>query len=70
MDSLKDIIFNTVTGVLVGALIITMFTVLTAITPKRTDGNQVIYDCRIAEISPDFPPEVRNECRKRNATRK
>jgi hypothetical protein len=24
----------------------------------------VMYDCRLAEISPDFPPEVRNECRK------
>ncbi len=23
-----------------------------------------VYDCRIAEISPDFPPEVREECRK------
>jgi hypothetical protein len=23
-----------------------------------------MYDCRLAEISPDFPPEVRNECRK------
>jgi hypothetical protein len=22
------------------------------------------YDCTIAEISPDFPPEVRDECRK------
>lgn len=23
-----------------------------------------VYDCRISEISPDFPPEVREECRK------
>ncbi len=23
-----------------------------------------VYDCRMAEISPDFPPEVREECRK------
>lgn len=22
------------------------------------------YDCTIAEISPDFPPEVKNDCRK------
>jgi len=28
-------------------------------------GEKVIrYDCTIAEISPDFPTEVRNECRK------
>lgn len=26
--------------------------------------NSVVYDCRMSEISPDFPPEVRNECRK------
>jgi hypothetical protein len=23
-----------------------------------------VYDCSMAEISPDFPIEVRNECRK------
>lgn len=23
-----------------------------------------VYDCRLAEISPDFPPQVREECRK------
>lgn len=28
------------------------------------DHKEVVYDCRLAEISPDFPPEVRNECRK------
>jgi hypothetical protein len=27
------------------------------------------YDCSIAEISPDFPPDVRNECRKKNSGR-
>jgi hypothetical protein len=26
-----------------------------------------VYDCRLSEISPDFPPEVRNECRKLRA---
>jgi hypothetical protein len=24
----------------------------------------VIYDCSIAEISPDYPKEVKNECRR------
>jgi hypothetical protein len=23
-----------------------------------------VYNCSLAEISPDFPPEVKNECRK------
>jgi hypothetical protein len=29
----------------------------------------VVYDCRLAEISPDFPVEVRNDCRKLNRGR-
>jgi hypothetical protein len=24
----------------------------------------IVYDCRIAEISPDFPQQVREDCRK------
>lgn len=24
----------------------------------------IVYDCRMSEISPDFPIEVRNECRR------
>jgi hypothetical protein len=27
-----------------------------------------VYDCSIAEISPDFPIEVKNECRRIRAT--
>jgi hypothetical protein len=30
---------------------------------------RIVYDCRMAEISPDFPVEVRNECRKRYSGR-
>lgn len=26
-----------------------------------------VYDCSLSEISPDFPPEVREECRKKRA---
>ena len=32
-------------------------------TWKKPTGG-ITYDCRLAEISPDFPPEVRNQCRK------
>lgn len=35
--------------------------VLTAI-PKK--GDVIIYDCRLAEISPDFPIDVKDKCRK------
>jgi hypothetical protein len=27
-------------------------------------GRTVIYDCRLAEFHPDFPPDVREQCRK------
>lgn len=27
-------------------------------------GRTVIYDCRLAEFHPDFPPSVKEECRK------
>jgi hypothetical protein len=30
--------------------------------PKK--GDVVVYDCRLAEISPDFPIEVKDKCRK------
>jgi hypothetical protein len=29
-----------------------------------TKASGRVYNCSLAEISPDFPPEVKNECRK------
>jgi hypothetical protein len=56
-QSLSDVL------VLIGAtlcvLIVIAHMVLTYGHPTT-----IAYDCRMAEISPDFPPEVRNECRK------
>jgi hypothetical protein len=40
-------------------------TVLIAI-PKH---GVVVYNCSLAEISPDYPVEVKNECRKINSGR-
>lgn len=31
----------------------------------QPDRSAVFYDCRIAEISPDVPPKVKEECRKK-----
>lgn len=31
----------------------------------QTDNRTIRYDCSIAEISPDFPVEVKNACRKK-----
>ncbi len=28
------------------------------------DNRTVVYDCSLAEISPDYPQEVKNECRR------
>ena len=28
------------------------------------DNKTIKYDCRLAEISPDFPPAVKEQCRK------
>jgi hypothetical protein len=28
------------------------------------NNRTVIYDCSLAEISPDYPSEVKNECRR------
>ena len=29
-----------------------------------SERTKIFYDCRIAEISPDVPPKVKEECRK------
>ena len=31
----------------------------------QPDHTAVFYDCRVAEISPDVPPKVKEECRKK-----
>jgi hypothetical protein len=33
------------------------------------DHGVVVYDCRLAEISPDYPIEIKNDCRKLNRGR-
>ena len=43
----------------IASITVQCFHPLTA--PERT---KIFYDCRIAEISPDVPPMVKQECRK------
>lgn len=45
--------------IIVVAVIFCMFILMSTDFSNR----RVVYDCRISEISPDFPPEVREECR-------
>jgi hypothetical protein len=44
-----------------------LFTVFIVHTPHKS--NVIMYDCRLSEISPDFPLEVKEQCRKMNAER-
>jgi hypothetical protein len=46
---------------IVGIYIVLFYAIMT--NQPRT----VIYNCSIAEISPDFPPKAREECRKLRA---
>ena len=48
--------------ILIGLVFIGLF-VCMAMMPDVFTNRLVGYDCSIAEISPDFPPEVRNACR-------
>jgi hypothetical protein len=47
--------------IIIGILLLLSIVILT----NADLGNQtVVYDCSIAEISPDYPQEVKNECRR------
>ena len=50
--------------VLAGAVIL-VFAVAVMFMPKK--GDVIKYDCSISEISPDFPLEVKEQCRKLRA---
>lgn len=50
-------------------LIIVFLLILGTVLEFIPRHGKIVYDCRMAEISPDFPVEVRNECRKRYSGR-
>jgi hypothetical protein len=49
-------------SILIIALVIVAVTIL--ISTNFGAGRTVVYDCRLAEFHPDFPPDVREQCRK------
>jgi hypothetical protein len=55
-------LIGTVMFVAIVGIYITLFYVIMTNQPRT-----VIYNCSIAEISPDFPPKAREECRKLRA---
>jgi hypothetical protein len=46
-----------------------MFGLLYGIHAYLPTQGTVVYNCTWVEISPDIPPKVKEECRKRNAER-
>ena len=55
----EEIKFGLVVILLIASIAVQCFHPLTA--DQRA---KIYYDCRIAEISPDVPPKVKEECRK------
>ena len=66
MSSLKPCMKPLLSDIL-GLIALVICTIILVVYITYNYGHQshgLMYDCRLAEISPDFPPEVRNECRK------
>lgn len=55
---------NTIKTIVKWFLIMSGLAVWLAIFIVYGPPKEVVYDCRMAEISPDFPIDVKNECRK------
>ena len=71
MNSLKPSTKPSLSDVL-GLITLAIFTIMLVVYIVYHYGHQshgIMYDCRMAEISPDFPPKVRNECRKLRSIR-
>jgi hypothetical protein len=62
---MSNIIKREIVGIVI-AVIVFLITIpiVFLVFPKRTD---TIYNCSLAEISPDFPLEVKEACRKLRA---
>jgi hypothetical protein len=48
------------TLILLGSLLVALLYGVHAVLP-----NEAVYDCRIAEISPDFTPAMKQACREK-----
>ena len=56
----KDVFWTTTTFTIILVVLVLAF------WPGNTNYVVVKYDCRIAEISPDYPVAVKEQCRKRS----
>lgn len=48
-------------------IVVIVLIVVALLSVEKQDGQW--YDCRLAEISPDYPKEVKQECRRINYER-
>jgi len=51
-------------GILIAGMVFFTIIICAKALEYATDNTVVKYDCRLAEISPDFPQEVKTQCRK------
>lgn len=51
-------------GIALGGALVLAFMFALIIFGNHIMPRERIYDCSLAEISPDYPVEVKNECRK------
>lgn len=45
-------------------ILLLIFSILILLVSDFGRGQTIIYDCSLSEISPDFPIEVKEECRR------
>ena len=60
MTTLKEHLLICPALIVLGSLLIFILYGIHSVLPK-----EAMYDCRIAEISPDYTPAMREECRKK-----
>jgi hypothetical protein len=60
VTTLKEHLIMWPTIIVLGALLVSLLYGIHSVLPK-----EAMYDCRIAEISPDYTPVMREECRKK-----
>ena len=59
MSALKEHLLMWPVLIVLGALLISLLYGIHSVLPK-----EAVYDCRIAEISPDIPVDIKEKCRK------
>ena len=60
MNDRKTYIIMYIALTVLGVSLISLLYGIHSVLPR-----EVMYDCRIAEISPDFTPAMKEECRKK-----